>query len=71
VQFLVKIKNQGLFLSLTTLTEDEDRSTGYISVPPPCVGSPVMGQLETVETENGKRKWSNLDAHVYQSKTFD
>jgi len=30
---LVKVKSQGLF---TTLTEDEDRSTGYIGVPPPC-----------------------------------
>jgi len=30
MQFLVKIKSQGLFLSLTTLTKYKDLSTGYI-----------------------------------------
>jgi len=32
VQFLTKVK--AYFSSLTTLTEDEDRSTVYIGVPP-------------------------------------
>ena len=34
----------------------------------------IEGQLETVETETGNGKWkwkrSNLNAHVFLSKTF-
>jgi len=39
VQFLVKVKSQGLFLSLTTLTGDEDRSTCRI-YGAPCMARP-------------------------------
>ena len=34
--FLVKVKGQGLFFILTTLTKDADQSTVTINVPPSC-----------------------------------